>query len=78
MGYESFRGIQRYYHLRELVMRELIITRLTAFIDSSGGMGIPRYFECNDDDYITDPDDLDSLSDEELLEVYDACVIFTG
>lgn len=59
-------------------MRELIITRLTEFIDSSGGMGIPLYFECNDDDYITDSKDLDSLSDEELLDVYDASVMFTG
>ena len=59
-------------------MRELIITKLTEFINGSGGIGISRYFECPDDDYITDPEDLDSLTDEDLLEVYDACVMFTG
>lgn len=59
-------------------MRELIIAKLTEYINDSEGMGIPRYFECEVDEYMTDTKELDSLNGEELLEMYDANVMFCG
>ncbi len=59
-------------------MRELVIAKLKEFIANSDGYGIPRYFDCNDEDAIKDPAELDSMSDGELVEVFEACVGFGG
>ena len=59
-------------------MRELVIHRLTAFIKDSDGYGIPRHFDCTDEDAIKDPAELQTMSDEELLEAYESCVGFGG
>lgn len=59
-------------------MRELVITKLKQFIADNDGYGIPRYFDCTDEDAIKDPAELDSMSDEQLLEVFEACVGFGG
>lgn len=59
-------------------MRELIIKRLSLVIADSDGEGIPLYYDCDDDEFITDPLDLDKLSDEALLDVYDATIGFMG
>ena len=59
-------------------MRELVINRLKTFVNDSDGYGIPRYFDCNEEDNITDPNELDSMSDEELIEVFESCVGFQG
>lgn len=59
-------------------MRELVISKLTEFILSNEGYGIPRYFDCSEDDYIKDPVELESMSDLQLLEVFETCVGFGG
>lgn len=59
-------------------MRELVISKLKQFISDNDGYGIPRYFDCPDEESIKDPTELDSMSDEQLLEVFEACVGFGG
>jgi len=59
-------------------MRELVINRLKTFVKDSDGYGIPRYFDCDEEDNITDPNELDSMTDEELIEVFESCVGFQG
>jgi hypothetical protein len=59
-------------------MRFLIVERLTQYIKDSGEFGIPAYFDCDEDEMIGDPEILKEMSDEELLEVYDATVGFQG
>lgn len=59
-------------------MRELVIAKLSGFIADSGEYGIPRYFDCSDDENITDPAELNDLTDEELLEVFETTVGFGG
>ena len=59
-------------------MRQLVIERLKSFVRDSDGYGIPRYFDCDEEDNITDPDELDNMSDEELIEVFESCVGFGG
>ena len=58
----------------EIKMREPIIAKLKQFIADSDGYGIPRYFDCNDEDAIKDPAELDLMGDDELVEVFEACV----
>ena len=59
-------------------MRDLVIKRLAVIIGMSGGHGIPRCFDCDDDDNITDASDLDTMSDEQLLEAFEATIGFGG
>jgi hypothetical protein len=59
-------------------MRELVISRLTAFIANTDGYGIPRCFDCDEDDYIKDPAELENMSNEDLLEAYESAVGFAG
>lgn len=59
-------------------MRELVIAKLKGFIAESGGYGIPRYFDCSEDDNITDPAELATLTDEDLLDVFESTVGFGG
>ena len=58
-------------------MRDLVIAKLTEAIRMTGGYGIPRCFDC-DDNTIADPIELDTMSDEQLLEVFEATVGFGG
>ena len=53
-------------------MKELVINRLKQLIADSDGEGIPRYFDCLESNYITDPDDLNDLSDDALLDALEA------
>lgn len=57
-------------------MRELIEARLTELIQRSEG--IPRYFDCDDDEYIWTADELADLEDEELLACFEATIGFQG
>ena len=59
-------------------MRELVINRLKAFVKDSDGYGIPRCFDCDEEDHITDPAELDGMTDEKLIEVFESCVGFQG
>ena len=59
-------------------MRELVIKRLSLIIADSDGEGVPLYYGCDDNEFITDPSDFDKLSDEALLDVYDATIGFMG
>jgi len=60
------------------MMRELIINRLKAMIEIAPDYGIPRYFECDEEEYITDVEDLSKMDDEQLLEVFETAVGFGG
>jgi hypothetical protein len=59
-------------------MRDLIIKKLTTIIQNSDEYGIPRHFDCDESEHITDVDELDSLSDEDLLEVLISTIGFSG
>lgn len=59
-------------------MRELVIKKLSGHIADTDGYGIPRYFDCDEEDNITDPDELNYMDDEQLLEVFEATVGFGG
>ena len=59
-------------------MRDLVIKRLEGFIAESTGFGIPRCFDCDEDEMITDPKELNHMDDEQLLEVFEAVVGFGG
>lgn len=53
-------------------MKELVINRLKQLIADSDGYGIPRNFDCLELNYITDPDELNDLSDDALLDALEA------
>ncbi len=59
-------------------MRTLVIQKLTQFIEDSGDVGIPTEFDCHEACYLTDPQLLQTMDDEELLEAYTVCVGFNG
>ena len=59
-------------------MRPLVIEKLSGFIADTDGYGIPRYFDCPDEERITDAAELDSMSDEELLDIFEVTVGFQG
>ena len=59
-------------------MREFVISKLTNFIIDMGGDGIPTSFDCDEACFLTDPQILQTMKDEELLECYTACVGFDG
>lgn len=59
-------------------MRDLVISKLKQFIADSQGYGIPRYFDCDEDEYITDAEELAVMDDEQLLEVFETAVGFGG
>jgi hypothetical protein len=58
-------------------MRELIIERLVYFIMADKA-GIPRYFDCDPEEYITDAKQFQSMTDDELLNCFEAAVGFDG
>ena len=57
-------------------MRQLIIDRLTGFLADTPEEGIPA--DMGYETYYTDPAVLPTLSDEKLLECFEACVGFGG
>ena len=62
-------------------MRDLVIQRLTALIEDGDGIpsyGVPRYFDCGEDEYVTNVEELTDMSDEELLEMFETVVGFLG
>lgn len=59
-------------------MRELILNKLKGFISDADGYGIPRFYFCDEEDFITNPDELDGMTDEEVMEVYEASIGFQG
>lgn len=59
-------------------MREIILKRLKGMLNVSDGCGIPRYAECDESEFITDSVELENMSDEALLEIYDASIGFHG
>jgi len=59
-------------------MRDLVISKLKQFIADSQGYRIPRYFDCDDEEFITDADELCNMTDEQLLEVFETAVGFGG
>lgn len=61
-----------------MTMREMILQKLNGFLKDDPRYGIPRYFDCYDDDYIRDMSELEKMSDEELLEVFEATVGYRG
>jgi hypothetical protein len=60
------------------MMRDLVISKLKQFVADSQGYGIPRYFDCDDGEFITDADELETMTDEQLLEVFETAVGFGG
>lgn len=59
-------------------MRELVIARLAKMIEIDPEYGIPRCFDCDEEDYIRDSTELNSMADEDLLEVFETNVGFNG
>jgi hypothetical protein len=61
-------------------MRDLVIKRLTGFIEDSNGYGIPRSFPPHGNDEwerIYDSQELDAMTEEELLEALETAVMLT-
>ncbi len=61
-----------------MAMRELVISKLTQFIEDSDGYGIPCEFDCGEEDMIKDASVLVSMTDEQLLDAFESCVGFGG
>lgn len=59
-------------------MRDLVIAKLAEAIRMTSGYGIPRYFDCGGEDTIVDVNELEAMTDEQLLEVFEATVGFGG
>ena len=59
-------------------MRDLVIAKLKVFVIDSLPYGIPRYFDCDDEDNITDYNELESMTDKELLDIFEVTVGFGG
>jgi hypothetical protein len=59
-------------------MRDLVIAKLTEAIRMTGGYGIPRCFDGDEDDTIADPAELAAMTDEALLEAFEATIGFGG
>ncbi len=60
-------------------MRELVIAKLKELIVINEEYGIPRYFDCDDEESIKDPAELETMSDEQLLRAFEAAVMgFNG
>lgn len=59
-------------------MRELVIAKLALFISTSDGYGIPREFDSDEDDAIKDPAELETMTDLQLLQAFEAAVGFWG
>ena len=59
-----------------MTMRERILQKLKGFLEDD--YEIPRYFDCFDDEYITEYSELESMDDEGLLEVFEATVGYRG
>jgi hypothetical protein len=59
-------------------MRDLVIKRLTGLIEDSNGYGIPRSFDCDESEHIYDSQELDAMTDEELLEALETAVGYHG
>lgn len=59
-----------------MTMRELVIQRLTFYIEDYEG--IPRYFDCNEDEYITDLQEIQDMTDEDLIELLENAAGFQG
>lgn len=59
-------------------MRDLIIKNLATIIQNNNGYGIPRHLDCDESEHITDVDELNSLSDEDLFEVLISTIGFPG
>ena len=57
---------------------EVLSFNFEGFIADSDGYGIPRCFDCDEDEMITDPKELNHMDDEQLLEVFEAVVGFGG
>ena len=58
-------------------MRELVLNKLKDFIADTEGYGIMREID-DEENLITDPDELDDMSDEELLAIFELTVGFQG
>jgi hypothetical protein len=56
-------------------MRNLIIQRLTILIEDSNGYGIPRNFDCDENENVLESQELTEMSDEELLEAFEAALL---
>lgn len=59
-------------------MRDLVIAKLKEFIVDSLPYGIPRSFDCDEEENITNFNELDTMSDQQLLEIFEATVGFGG
>lgn len=61
-----------------MTMRELIINRLKEIIETDPEYGIPRYFDCSEEEHITDVEELTEMNDEQLLDVFETTIGFGG
>jgi len=60
-----------------LAMRVIVLAELRRYMDELGGR-LPAYVCCKEDDYIREPDQLDGMTDSQLLDVLVASCAFAG
>ena len=58
-------------------MRDLVLTKLKAMM-AEMEEGLPAYVFCEEDAYIREPDQLDGMTDSQLLDVLIASCAFAG
>ena len=59
-----------------MTMRERILQKLKGFLEDD--CEIPRRFDCFVSEYITEYSELETMDDEELLEVFEATIDYRG
>mgnify|MGYP003343808810 FL=1 len=64
------------------MIREKIIKQITELLvdemDDTESLGLERYYDCDPEEYIKDPKQLESMSDDELLEMWQNLWAFQG
>ena len=59
-------------------MRELVIDRLKSMIEDDPEYGIPRHIDCDEEEHITDIEELNTMTDQQLLEAFESSIGFWG
>ena len=59
-------------------MRELVIDRLKSMIEVDPEYGIPRHIDCDEEEHITDIEELNTMTDQQLLEAFESSIGFWG
>ena len=64
------------------MIREKIIKKITELLvdemEDDESMGLERYYDCDPEEYVKDPKELESMTDDELLAMWENLWGFQG